>query len=135
MNIIFKMTEGNDEDVKIIDKSNGQVVGRIFTPSGTMEDKEGAIQVCGFDDCFDLWGCGIFGDDKGNPKKDIQLLFNENSTNKNELLRNILLGTDCCEKCFYKYDKSRKCKCDDLRVKSLKEIILDKIEWKSKDGS
>ena len=47
-------------------------VGRIFTPSGSGEDTENAIQVCGFTEAFDLWGCGIF---KGY--KDIQLLFDE----------------------------------------------------------
>ena len=43
-------------------------VGRIFTPSGSGEDKLNAIQICGFSEAYDLWGCVMDG------YKDIQLL-------------------------------------------------------------
>jgi len=137
MNIEFKVMK-DKQSVEIINKDNGQIVGNIFTPSGTMHDREGAIQVCGFDDCFELWGCGIFGDGKGNPKKDIQLLFNENSQRDSRVGNNMVTRFKC-DKCFHYYrdengdkDDKGKCKCDDLRSKSFKEIIVDKIDWRKK---
>ncbi len=141
MNLKFRLK--NDQSVEVINEANGKVVGRFFTPSGTGEDREGAIQVCGFDDCFELWGCGVFGDGNGNPKKDIQLLFNENSTNEDEKIHRDIISSIKCSKCFHyfldengKKDEKGKCKCDDLRVKPFKEIILEKIDWKDKwDGA
>lgn len=137
MKIEFKVTNSN-ERVEIINKDDGNVIGHIFTPSGTRHDREGSIQVCGFDDCFELWGCGIFGDGNGNPKKDIQLLFNENSKGDEKISKDII-SSKKCSKCFHYYrdkngnkDTSGKCKCHDLRIKSLKEIIVDKIDWKDK---
>ncbi len=138
MNIKFKIKD--EETVEIINKANGQIVGRIFTPSGTGHDREGAIQVCGFDDCFEFWGCGIFGDGEGIPKKDIQLLFNENSQ-EDRKVGNDMITTHKCDKCFHYYrdesgnkDDDGKCKCDDLRNKSFKEIVVEKIEWMWKMG-
>ena len=55
---------------KVLIKRNGEVIGHIFAPSGSCENITNAIQICGFTEAFDLWGCGIF---KGY--KDIQLLF------------------------------------------------------------
>ncbi len=139
MDVEFEVND-DKQGVKIINKQNGQLVGHIFTPSGTGHDREGAIQVCGFDDCFELWGCGIFGDGEGNPKKDIQLLFNENSKKDNSVGRD-MITTHKCSKCFHYHrdehgnkDDGGKCRCDDLRDKSFKEIVLDKIEWKGKMG-
>ena len=54
----------------VLIKSEDRIIGKIFSPSGSGNDKKNAIQVCGFSEAFDLWGCGIF---KGF--KDIQLLF------------------------------------------------------------
>ncbi len=139
MNIEFKVTE-DKQQIDIVNKSNGEVVGRVFTPSGTGHDREGAIQVCGFDDCFDLWGCGIFGDGEGNPKKDIQLLFNENSKLDRKVGDDMITVLKC-SKCFHYFrDKNGnktidgKCKCDELRHKSFKEIVVDKIDWRGKIG-
>jgi len=139
MDIEFELNE-DKKSVNIINKSNGKMVGNIFTPSGTSHDREGAIQICGFDDCFKLWGCGIFGDGEGIPKKDIQLLFNENSQ-MDRKISNDCISKFKCDKCFHYYrnkdgekDEHGKCRCDDLRVKSFKEIIADKIEWKGKMG-
>jgi len=118
MEIEFKVNKDNSE-VEILNKDNGKIIGRIFTPSGSGNNTPSCIQVCGFDDCFDLWGCGVFTDNKGNPKKDIQLLFNPNSTDKGEV--GIII--DVCEKCYGK----DKCMCDDLKVKSYREVIGKQI--------
>ena len=49
-------------------------IGHIFTPAGSGETNLNAIQICGFDEAFDLWGCAVYGDKKsGVMKKDIQL--------------------------------------------------------------
>jgi len=54
------------QEVLILDTDGGEVIGRIFTPSGTNRDMPNAIQVCGFDEAFSLWGCGgILVDEKG----------------------------------------------------------------------
>jgi len=57
---------------KIIEKE----VGHIITPSGSGRDTLNAIQICGFDEAFDLWGCGVFGNkETNNMQKDIQLCW------------------------------------------------------------
>lgn len=136
MNIIFKIADGGEQEVKIINKDNGLVMGRIFTPSGTSEDRVGAIQVCGFDDCFDFWGCGIYGDGEGNPKKDIQLLFNKNSQRDSKIIKDCI-SVKKCDRCFCYYrdengnkNEKGKCKCDEFRVKEFKEIVFDNIKEK-----
>lgn len=58
--------------VRIRDHMSGKEIGHIFSPGGSGEDIENAIQVCGFTEAFDLWGCGIY-----HGYKDIQLLFDE----------------------------------------------------------
>lgn len=50
----------------------GNPVGKIFSPSSSSHDNINSIQVCGFSEAFDLWGCGIF-----HGYKDIQLLFDD----------------------------------------------------------
>lgn len=121
MNIIFEVDDTKQE-VSILDKSSGKVIGRIFTPSGTNKDMPNAIQVCGFDDLFSYWGCGVFCDENRLPKKDIQILFNENSRMENPKFE---VSTDWCGRCF-RVDKD--CECGDLRLKELKEIIVEKIK-------
>lgn len=41
-----------------------KIIGQIFSPAGTSQDKTNAIQVCGFSEAYDLWGCGIFSKPK-----------------------------------------------------------------------
>jgi hypothetical protein len=41
-------------------------IGCIFTPSGTSKDCLDCIQVCGFEEAFDLWGCGRYAYPKTN---------------------------------------------------------------------
>ena len=49
---------------------DGKEIGHIFSPSGSGHTDINYIQICGFSESYDLWGCGIY---KGF--KDIQLLF------------------------------------------------------------
>lgn len=78
MEISFK--QKNEKYIEIymkdVDKKEEFLVGHIFTPSGSGETNVNAIQICGFDEAFDLWGCGVFGDEKTKQmKKDIQLCW------------------------------------------------------------
>lgn len=83
-------------EVKIFyrDKHGKEIeIGRIFTPAGSGNDFKDAVQVCGFVEAYDYWGCGVYGkpikqksytDKHGiihHPVlqvKDIQLLFDKN---------------------------------------------------------
>lgn len=89
----IKFDMEDEQHIKIIGIADGKEheIGQIFTPSGSGENNRNAIQVCGFTEAFDLWGCGIFAtpktnqggcyeyDDKGKKiyeqVKDIQLKF------------------------------------------------------------
>lgn len=77
MEISFKQLD--ETHVNIL--SGGKVIGHIFSPAGSGNDVKNAIQVCGFEEAYDLWGCGIFGEKDENgkvrQKKDIQLMFRE----------------------------------------------------------
>jgi len=115
----MKITFEQIGEQRILVKSGDKVIGHIFSPAGTGEDMPSAIQVCGFDDAFDLWGCGIFYDDKGNPKKDIALHYNQNSN------KNTLHTANSCDRCYY---PKNNCKCSELRIKNRKDLILDALE-------
>ena len=69
----------NKELIAIIgveDDGKRSEIGHIFTPSGSAETTTNAIQICGFDEAFDLWGCGVYGDSiTKQMKKDIQLCW------------------------------------------------------------
>lgn len=54
--ITFKQIDERNIDILL----DGKKVGHIFTPASSMIDN--SIQICGFDEAFDLWGCGIFGE-------------------------------------------------------------------------
>ena len=118
MKITFELE--NEQEVKII--NDGKQIGRIFTPSGSGRDKPSAIQVCGFEEIFEYWSCGVFRDKNKNPKKDIQILFSEDSE-AGSGVGNFDMVNDC-GRCFYPKDK---CKCKDLRIKDWKEIVLDRL--------
>lgn len=91
MKIRFKQITEKKVLIIGIDDKGEHEIGHIFTPSGSGSDVENAIQVCGFTEAFDLWGCGLFKtpkadqtgcfvtDEKGNKiyeqVKDIQLKF------------------------------------------------------------
>ena len=111
MSLRFKMHD--DKKVFILNDA-GEQIGHIFTPSGSGQDSENAIQVCGFSEAYDLWGCGIF---KGY--KDIQLLFDNKIMKGKDSFR----LQDGCMRCFRK-----PCRCE---VKSKTKFKLTN-ESKSK---
>ncbi len=54
-------------------------IGRIMTPAGSGGGNINAIQICGWDEAYDIWGCGVYGDEATNKmKKDIQLIWFNN---------------------------------------------------------
>ena len=91
-------------------------IGRIFTPSSSGGNIKNAIQICGFSEAFDFWGCARYMqpthldtrekiiDSLENKKeefkqtKDIQLMF-DIETSKTSVLRH---GWDDCLACFNK---------------------------------
>jgi len=120
MKITFEM----ENEQKVLIKSNGKVIGHIFTPSSSGNSITNAIQICGFETAFDLWGCALFGkkgvNDKFFSKKDIQLLFHDyvNEANLSERRK----GIDNCWRCY-----SFPCVCetekgDPFTVKREKEL-------------
>lgn len=85
--------------IGINDEGEERIIGIIFTPSGSASDVKNAIQVCGFDEAFDFWGCGLFQKLKNKKErianrleeskkqdwksaKDIQLMFSFDTRNK-----------------------------------------------------
>jgi hypothetical protein len=119
MEIKFKQID--EKHIDII--SNENIIGHIFTPSDTLETEEHAIQICGFDKLFDYMGCGVFGDGKGNAKKDVQLWFNENSRMDSKVA-DVIRG-DCCYKCFHKKEN---CICEEFKLDlKHKDIIKEEI--------
>lgn len=103
MEIKFKLED--DTHISLVDSSTGTKVGQIFTPGGTCNDNGGhSIQVCGFSNIKDLWGCGVFGSKK-KQALDISLLWDKDThpqTTKSDIV------TDCC-RCY-----NKPCSCDDI---------------------
>ena len=119
------------KNINIINEEDGRIVGRIFTPSGTIKDKSDSIQICGFSRAFELWSCGVMGDNKGHPLQDIQLLFKDFKSKTGQDMKGIsfgaknlsLLNKDGCDRCFYKKDDFGNCKCSELKVHKRYENI------------
>lgn len=46
------------QSINIISVTKGKKrkIGHIFTPGGTSHKIKNGIQICGFDEAFDLWG-------------------------------------------------------------------------------
>ncbi len=127
MKLTFKLKD--KRHINIINEEDGRICGRIFTPSGTGEVIEDAIQVCGFEKIFDYWGCGVFGDGKGNAKRDIQLWFRKDSQDDHQKIGDIISGNSC-GRCFYPKEK---CKCKEFKLdlryeRVVKEEILKGLE-------
>ncbi len=129
----MKITFEQKDEKEVLIKANGKTIGHIFTPAGTGHNKLNAIQVCGFDRAFMLWGCGIFADEKtGKQKQDIQLLYNENSE---QVSGKFAVDSDC-GRCFNKQtpipnimgDNSHgsKCTCDELEIAKEKDLNIEK---------
>lgn len=108
MKITFELV--NEQEIRIKDKDNAKVIGRIITPAGTLGDVPNAIQICGFDFAYELFGCGvIMGDDKLH-KKDIQLLFQPRKSDYFELHSKINLKDGKC------MNIEEDCSCNELKV-------------------
>lgn len=118
MKIEFKQIDKNNVNIVGIEGEKEQLIGRIFTPSGSSEDVKNAIQICGFDEAFDFWGCGLFAEKAHKvlthfsgvryiQKKDIQLLFSMN-TEKH------IADNDILNDCFGCYNST--CTCDNTNI-------------------
>lgn len=63
MKIEFEISEDKKKvNIIGIDKDQRKHIGHIFTPSSSSDNITNAIQICGFEEAFDFWGCGIFGE-------------------------------------------------------------------------
>lgn len=117
MKIKFKLI--GEQRIEIY--SGNKKIGQIFTPSGSGNDCTNAIQICGFSEAFDLWGCGIF-----SGFKDIQLLFDDKKMTGNHIQDR--LGHDNCWGCYME-----ECQCDNkfskipFKVKSSNDL-KDRLE-------
>lgn len=109
MNITFKQMSENHINIYNKDK----IIGHIFSPSGSGNNYENGIQVCGFSEAFDYWGCGIF---KG--KKDIQLHFDD------KLMEGKPVENYDINDCLKCYMKPCACKQDTWKIKRLKDDKL-----------
>ena len=129
--------------VAIMPDGTRKEIGRIFSPAGTTEDVKNAIQICGFSEAYDFWGCSLY--ERSMPKnlymlkkiteqdatkklqcKDIQLLFDP-STEKNKDHR-----SGDCWTCFNDRNKWKgeecACKTDPNYFKVWRERELAKMD-------
>ncbi len=120
MKITFELE--NEQNVRIL--GDGKEIGQVFSPAGTSRDKPNAIQVCGFESAFNLWGCGVYSNKGGLPRQDVQLLFNKDTFNKPSKYLGLSLNL-LCHKCYY---SKKDCKCKDVRIKTEDELTLERLE-------
>lgn len=105
---MIKFKQINDEEVHIM--KGEERIGQIFTPSGSGGDTTNAIQVCGFTEAFDLWGCGVF-----EGTKDIQLLYDDKKMEG----RHIKDEHDACVRCFMipcQCEEKNGCTCNGINI-------------------
>lgn len=135
MDITFKPNDKNP--LRCIDiMSRGKVIGQMFTPGGSARDEANVVQVCGFDDAFHLWGCGVFGEraltldketlERGDyvHKRDIQLLFSDYVTaDVRDLVQD---ANQNCAVCF-----NKPCICD-VKLPSRKLVLATYEEIKNR---
>lgn len=60
MKLEFKFVDKEHIEVIATHNKETKKVGDIFTPSGSGEDTKNSIQVCGFNEAYDLWGCAKY---------------------------------------------------------------------------
>lgn len=89
--ITFKQI--NEKKIEII--KNNKSIGHIFSPAGSGGLYENAIQICGFSEAFDLWGCGPY-----NGFKDIQLLFDDEIMSGDDIIKDSEIVANACLRCF-----------------------------------
>ena len=131
----------DNKQFKVIAVQNGirKQVGFVYTPSSSGWNIKNAIQVCGFSEAFDLWGCAVFGQKSDKEKvvarlerrpsewkqvKDIQLLFEwDTEPHRTE---HGGFGPDGCLGCY-----NSPCTCDNERL----VLTMDEVdEGKGKTG-
>ena len=61
MNLEFVLVDKKTVAIYAFKDGKNKKVGEIFTPSGSGHTIRNAIQVCGFSEAFDYWGCAVFG--------------------------------------------------------------------------
>ncbi|MBR9682774.1 MAG: hypothetical protein GOV02_03800 [Candidatus Aenigmarchaeota archaeon] len=123
MKIEFELKDKETVSIVGIDEKTNEKksIGQIFTPGGSGKMHKNAIQICGFEEAFDLWGCAVYGmpkyknDDLVKHQngdavieqvKDIQLKFNmETKLHHCRQLNNV------CLKCY-----NNPCTCE-LKIK------------------
>lgn len=120
-------------------------VGGIFTPSGSSQDTNNAIQICGFTEAFDLWGCSRYvipsynhlekvydqyGKVKMEHVKDIQLQFSMEIVPAHEKISYSAPLLKTCWGCF-----NTPCTCEmkvkkdnPYVVKRAQDLFLDKTK-------
>lgn len=138
MKIEFQMVD--EKLIKIIgvdEEGEGHEIGQIYTPAGTSHDALNAIQICGFTEAYDLWGCacyqkpklegGIEMTNKAEQVRDIQLKFNIETIKKE-------IESIECHRCF-----NNPCTCESkvrysnpYTVKRDQDLILQRIKKKDK---
>ena len=153
MEIIFELVSQQE----VLIKSYGKTIGHIFTPASSGNDITNAIQVCGFDKAYDLWGCGIFGTKVENKvpikEKDLFYLKNEHPDRKHKFIKSLVKrgyrietghkSKQDIQLLFSDYDNSRDnagwgidncitcysrpCVCEELKVVRQKDV---KVEMK-----
>jgi len=65
MKLKFRQKTDTEVEIIAVKDDTEHVVGEIFTPSGSSHDTPDSIQVCGFSEAFELWGCAVFGQPTG----------------------------------------------------------------------
>lgn len=106
-------------------KRNGEKIGHIFSPGGSGHRHINVVQVCGFNEAFDLWGCAVFAN-----KKDIQLLFDDQTLKGKSMFSDGCVMNEGCDRCFM-----IKCECENNNESmpfNLKREhdLKDRIEYK-----
>jgi len=113
MELEFKTINKKQIDIYAVKGKDKHKVGHIFTPSGSGENTKNAIQICGFTEAFDLWGCALFQIPKTNKQGDEYIINKRSGEKEYEQSKDIQLlfdfetraggiqhcGIDC-PKCF-----------------------------------
>lgn len=152
MKIEFELKDNQRVYVFGVEDGQRKVIGQIFTPSSSSGNITNAIQVCGFTEAFDYWGCALYEHnsvpkkqrvinalkdkkDKFIRSKDIQLLFSFDTRMIEHIGRSV---DNTCFGCF-----NNPCTCDNKRenrmddsinpynVKREKDVEIEKDESKN----
>lgn len=132
MDIEFELEDKNNVRVIAVQDGERKEVGHLFTPAGSGHYIKNAIQVCGFSDAYDLWGCAVFARKSDKDKvvarlinnydpyiqvKDIQLMFDFDTEQHHT--RHSKMGMDCLG-CY-----NDPCTCDNGKFKFNENEILE----------